>query len=56
MSQEDLAYKADVDRSYLSELERGKYSPSIWIVYRLCDTLKIKPSELLLIVEKNLEK
>ncbi|MBP9059004.1 MAG: helix-turn-helix transcriptional regulator [Rhodoferax sp.] len=46
-SQTDLALRADVDRNYISLIELGKNSPSIRIVYRLCDALNVHPFELL---------
>ena len=35
MSQEVLAEAADVNRSYLSEIEQGSVSPTIVVVFRL---------------------
>lgn len=46
-SQTDLALRADVDRNYVSLIELGKNSPSIRMLYRLCDALDARPSELL---------
>lgn len=51
-SQTDLALRADVDRNYISLIELGRNSPSIRMVYRLCDALDVMPSELLRDVEK----
>jgi transcriptional regulator with XRE-family HTH domain len=39
--------RADVDRNYISLIELGKNSPSIRMLYKLCDALDIRPSELL---------
>jgi transcriptional regulator with XRE-family HTH domain len=46
-SQTDLALRADVDRNYISLIELGKNSPSVRMLYKLCDALDIRPSELL---------
>jgi transcriptional regulator with XRE-family HTH domain len=48
MSQDDLAYEADISRSYLSQLEKGAFYASLKIVGKLADVLKIEPAELLL--------
>ena len=47
MSQEALALEADMKRSYLSELERGKRNPSVRALGRLAAALGIDPSDLL---------
>lgn len=52
LSQEDLALEADIDRTFLSELERGVRKPTINTVFALCYALQIKPSELIREVEE----
>ena len=47
LSQEKLAEISGLHRTYISGLERGIRNPSISIVARLADALKIEPSELL---------
>jgi transcriptional regulator with XRE-family HTH domain len=47
MSQDDLAYEAEISRSYLSQLEKGVFYASLKIVGRLADALDIEPAELL---------
>ena len=39
ISQEDLALIADIDRSYVSQLERGIANPSLLILHRLAKVL-----------------
>ena len=39
LSQETLALQADVDRTYVSQLERGIANPSILILYRISTVL-----------------
>ncbi len=46
-SQTDLALRTDVDRNYVSLMELGKNSPSIRMLYRLCDALNVRPWEML---------
>ena len=47
MSQDDLAYEAEISRSYLSKLEKGEFYASLKIIGRLADTLKVDPAEFL---------
>lgn len=47
ITQEKLAELADVDRTYIYRLETGKRSPSLSIIFRLADALKISPGLLL---------
>jgi transcriptional regulator with XRE-family HTH domain len=53
-SQTELALRADVDRSYLSLIELGKNSPSLRLMFKLCDALDISPSDLAKDVEKRM--
>lgn len=47
MSQETLADKADIDRTYISSIERGVYATSIDVLDRLAKALGVEASELL---------
>lgn len=47
ISQEKLALKADIDRSYMSELERQLANPSIEALLKIGNALEVAPSELL---------
>lgn len=47
MTQEELAALADMERSYVSDLERGTRNPSVAALGRLAAALEVKPSELL---------
>ncbi|WP_369951866.1 helix-turn-helix domain-containing protein [Limnohabitans sp. TS-CS-82] len=53
-SQTDLALRADVDRNYISLLELGKNSPSVRMLYKLCNAFDIRPSELLKDADKRM--
>lgn len=46
LSQEQLALAADLDRSYISEIELAKYSASIDILERIAHALEVDPKEL----------
>jgi transcriptional regulator with XRE-family HTH domain len=54
-SQTDLALRADMDRSYVSLIELGRNSPSIRMLFQLCDALDITPSALIKDVEKRMK-
>jgi transcriptional regulator with XRE-family HTH domain len=47
LSQDDLAYEAEVSRSYLSQLEKGAFYASLKIVGKLAAVLAVEPAELL---------
>lgn len=47
MSQEDLAGQAEIDRSYLSEIENGHKNVSIGILKKLAKSLGVKVSVLI---------
>ena len=47
LSQEKLALAAGVDRSYMSEIERGLANPTLDLLLKLSNALKIQPSKLL---------
>ena len=47
LSQEKLALAAGVDRSYMSEIERGLANPTLDLLLKNSNVLKIQPSKLL---------
>ena len=47
LSQEQLALAADLDRSYISEIELAKFSASLDVLERIATALNIDPQELL---------
>jgi len=47
LSQDDLAYEAEVSRSYLSQLEKGAFYASLKIIGKLAEALSVEPDELL---------
>jgi transcriptional regulator with XRE-family HTH domain len=40
ISQEELAFRAEVDRTYVSQLERGIANPSIQVLSRISEALE----------------
>jgi transcriptional regulator with XRE-family HTH domain len=53
ISQEELADRASIHRTYVSQLERGLKSPTIQMIFQLANALKTTPSEILRTVEKD---
>jgi transcriptional regulator with XRE-family HTH domain len=47
VSQEELAFRADLPRTYVSGVERGVRNPTVVIVGRLAKALEVEPSALL---------
>lgn len=56
LTQESLALAAEVERTYVSLIERGKNSPSARMLFKLCGILDTTPSALLAEAEKLLTK
>jgi transcriptional regulator with XRE-family HTH domain len=46
MTQEDLAFKVGVDRSYMGFLERGEKNPTLKNIAKIAEVLKVTLSEL----------
>ncbi|WP_382157335.1 helix-turn-helix domain-containing protein [Hydrogenophaga sp. ANAO-22] len=53
-SQTELSLRADVDRRHLSEIELGRNSPGLRLIFKLCDALDVTPSDLMKDVEKRM--
>jgi transcriptional regulator with XRE-family HTH domain len=47
LKQENLAAKVKLTRSSIAQIEAGKQAPSIFLLYQLCDTLKISVFDIL---------
>lgn len=45
VTQEDLGFKAELHRTYVSLLERGLRTPTIDTLFRLCEALSVEPSK-----------
>ena len=52
LSQEDLGFKAGVDRTYVSGLELGKRNPTLETILRVAKALGVRPSKLLASAER----
>lgn len=51
LSQEDLCVKANVDRTYISDIERGERNFGIKFLIKLSKALEVKPSQILKSIE-----
>jgi transcriptional regulator with XRE-family HTH domain len=51
LTQEQLAFAAQIDRSYISQLERNKKSPTVEMLLRICAALKVKASRIIEAIE-----
>ena len=51
LTQEQLSYAAAIDRTYISQLENNRKSPTVDVLFRLCDALGVSVSGLLAKVE-----
>lgn len=48
LSQEKLALEAELDRTYVSGVERGVRNPTVTVVARIAKALKTEPDRLLI--------
>lgn len=56
LSQEELSFQADIHTSYVSQLERGKKSPSLRTILQIARALDTSATELMRAVEDGLSK
>lgn len=52
LSQEELAFRADLHRTYISHLENNKKSPTLDTLFRICKALGTPASKLIAKAEK----
>lgn len=53
-SQEQMALECDLDRTYISLLERGKRQPTLTTLFRLATVLNVSASEMIDETQKHL--
>jgi transcriptional regulator with XRE-family HTH domain len=51
LSQEGLALEADLQRNYVSLIERGINQPTVTTIFKLAVALRLRPSEMVAQVE-----
>jgi transcriptional regulator with XRE-family HTH domain len=54
LSQEELGFRAEVHRTYISQLERGLKSPTLSVILKLSRALKASANKLVATVEMQL--
>jgi transcriptional regulator with XRE-family HTH domain len=47
LTQEELAFEAEIDLTYMGGIERGKRNPSLLVMARIADTLSVPLTKLL---------
>jgi transcriptional regulator with XRE-family HTH domain len=55
ISQNQLAHSAELDRTYISLLERGLRKPTIETLFKIAEALNMKPSALIQKIESHNE-
>jgi len=53
LTQEELAYVADVSRQYVSLLELNQKSPTVDVLIRLCSAMGVSAGKMITRVEKS---
>jgi transcriptional regulator with XRE-family HTH domain len=48
LTQEELAFEAEIDLTYLGGIERGKRNPSLLVIGRIANALSVSVSKLLI--------
>lgn len=52
LTQEEVSFAANIDRSYLSQLENDHKSPTVDLLFRICDALGVSAAEVIARVEQ----
>lgn len=47
LSQEQLAFDAEIDRTYVSQIERAVINPSLFVLFRVSSVLGVSVGDLL---------
>lgn len=55
LTQEELAHRAGVHRTYISLLERNEKSPTLNVLFNIARALDRRPSEVLSLVEEDVD-
>ena len=54
LSQEELGFEADIQRNFVSLMERGLNQPTITTIFKIAKALGYTPSKIIALVEKEL--
>lgn len=52
LTQEELAFEAEISRNYVSLLERGEKSPTVQTLLKICQAMGVRASTLIARIEK----
>lgn len=55
LTQEQLGFEAEVERNFVSLIERGVNQPTIRVIFRLAKALHVAPSMMIALVQEELE-
>ena len=47
LTQEELAFEAEIDLTYMGGIERGRRNPSLLVIARIAKALSVAPAKLL---------
>jgi transcriptional regulator with XRE-family HTH domain len=47
LSQEELAFECEIDRTYISKVERGIANPSLLVLFKISNVLKAEIKDLI---------
>jgi transcriptional regulator with XRE-family HTH domain len=53
LTQEQLALAAEIDRTFVSLIERGERQPTVRVLFRLATALRVPPSQLIQLTEQH---
>lgn len=56
MSQEKLAERSNLDRSFISQIECGRKQPSLITIYQLAKAFNLSASKILSLTEEKIKK
>ena len=56
LTQEQLSFEAEVERNFVSLIERGINQPTIRVLFKLAKALRTTPAKMLMEVEAKLDK
>lgn len=56
ISQEQLAVKSSINRSYVSQMERGLGNPTLLVMLRIAQAMNITFTELASLIEQEVQK
>ncbi|HYD62095.1 MAG TPA: helix-turn-helix transcriptional regulator [Noviherbaspirillum sp.] len=56
LSQEQLAFEAEIERNFVSLIERGVNQPTIRVIFKLAKALNTQPSTMLALVEQEVQR